>query len=285
MDSLKILVKGRLFLAFFLVLSVSFAARMCRGIEGYAWTEVPVQGGQYHSFSFWYDIPSRDGRGLVEVVEIDGDGMVWVVHNFPVSHTNGWRVTGEQIFVGKPIETVGVALRCSQHTAFFDSVTLGPSPRSNVLPNPSFEVWIDTLDPPRPDGWFTNAWRDSGSAYKSTHAFAGLYSLALASTPVGVEEVEYAYAMVNEPSLNVHPNPCRDYAEIRALLNGEGLTSLQIYDTSGRLVRSYEISGSGPVTVDWDGRDHASSPVPSGTYFIRLDSGSKTVCERIAVIR
>jgi len=53
----------------------------------------------------------------------------------------------------------------------------------------------------------------------------------------------------------------------------------------GRLVRSFEISCSGRVTIDWDGRDYAFRPVPSGTYFLRLNTGSRVLCERITVIR
>lgn len=255
---------------------------------------------------------------------------------------------------------------------------------ANILPNPGFEDWIDTLGVQMPAGWFTSAIIDSNSAYKSTHFHGGSYSLALANPGTamgfgttrlsivggthydfsmfydvpalngagaillielddgdstvgehvqvltyssgwsqystgfdahpaavsidvvlstasdtiffddgildgepgtGVNERGPIRALANTPLLRISPNPCREMVTIVAVPGQPGGSELKIYDASGRFVRRYAVSGAGPVTVEWDGRDYASRAVPSGAYFIRLDSGSKTVCERIAVIR
>ena len=254
----------------------------------------------------------------------------------------------------------------------------------NLLINPGFETWIDTLGIQMPLGWATSGLVDPNSAYRSTRAHSGSFSLALGqtgSTPglattaafivggthydlsvwydipafigsgtvsltqfdsndsmvgsdlgflpftmgwtqytlgidaepgavlavllftgvsdtaflddavfdgepgTGVNERKPIHTVATGPLLNISPNPCRGSAKVVAILDHPGSSEMRIYDTSGRLVRRYAVSGTGPVTVEWDGRDYASRAVPSGAYFVRLDSGSKTVCERITVIR
>jgi hypothetical protein len=55
---------------------------------------------------------------------------------------------------------------------------------ANILPNPGFENWFDTLSVQMPVGWITTAILDQGSAYRSTRVHGGSYSLALGTTPV-----------------------------------------------------------------------------------------------------
>ena len=53
---------------------------------------------------------------------------------------------------------------------------------ANILPNPGFENWFDTLSIQMPVGWLTTAPLDPNSAYRSTRAHSGSYSLALGTT-------------------------------------------------------------------------------------------------------
>ena len=69
------------------------------------------------------------------------------------------------------------------------------------------------------------------------------------------------------------PNPFNPTTSIAFQVpEGGAQVSLQIYDVSGRLVRTlvkgYEPSGS--RTVVWDGRDDAGQPVAGGIYFSRM---------------
>lgn len=50
----------------------------------------------------------------------------------------------------------------------------------NILPNPSFEVWLDSLGVPMPFGWLTSEYLRQGSALKDTQANTGDYCLLLA---------------------------------------------------------------------------------------------------------
>lgn len=263
-------------------------------------------------------------------------------------------------------------------------VNVSTSNAVNLLQNPGFETWFDSLGVQVPEWWVTSAFVDSGSAYRSNHAYSGNYSIALGKTvtiqgfaislvPIvggthydfslwldipalmgigsfhitqldindsivdfnmtnsfhttdwmryawamdahpnavwalvtlsavedttffdeltldgepgtGVSERKSIHTVLNAPILKISPNPCRGPARILAVLGQPGCGEIRIFDTSGRSVRRYEISGTGPVTVAWDGRDSNACLVPSGVYFVRLDMESDVLFERITVIR
>jgi len=70
-----------------------------------------------------------------------------------------------------------------------------------------------------------------------------------------------------------NPNPFNPSTTIAVEVpDGGAHVSLQIYDASGRLVRTlvngYEPSGA--RTVTWDGRDDEGQPLASGIYFSRM---------------
>lgn len=254
----------------------------------------------------------------------------------------------------------------------------------NLLQNSGFELWFDSLGVEIPEGWVTSTFFDSGSAYKSPHAYNGNYSIALGKTvtiqgfatslvPIvggthydfslwldipglmgvgmfriqrldindsivgsnimnsfhtsgweqyqlgidaessavwalvsllaledttyfddvildgepgtGVSEGKTAHTSINPGILGVSPNPCRKSAKIMAVLDQPGGSELRIYDICGRLVRSFEVSGTGLVRIEWDGRDSNACPVRSGTYFLILGTGRKIFGKRLTLIR
>ncbi len=97
--------------------------------------------------------------------------------------------------------------------------------------------------------------------------------------------------------LAVGPNPTRGATGIAwALGTGSagsagGVASIAVYDMSGRLVR--ELASGSPLaaggtahgTAHWDGRDAGGRRVPSGVYFVRLDSGDRTETRRLSLVR
>lgn len=74
----------------------------------------------------------------------------------------------------------------------------------------------------------------------------------------------------------VFPNPFRGSTEIRLATPAGAPAALQVFDLSGRLVRSVTAGGldSRSATWIWDGRTDAGATVPAGVYFIRVRSGS-----------
>jgi len=65
---------------------------------------------------------------------------------------------------------------------------LGLATAINILPNPSFEVWLDTLGVNMPLGWFTSEVLYPGSAIKDTLEHSGNYCLHL----IGGDTVAFA---------------------------------------------------------------------------------------------
>ena len=75
------------------------------------------------------------------------------------------------------------------------------------------------------------------------------------------------------PTLTVSPNPFVTRTDIRWQItdNSNKITSLNIVDVSGRLVKSFSLTDIGhPSSVIWNGSDQYGHSIPSGVYFVRL---------------
>jgi glucose/arabinose dehydrogenase len=83
------------------------------------------------------------------------------------------------------------------------------------------------------------------------------------------------------------PNPSRDGFAFRVALPAEGKMSLDVFDTSGRLVRTLVdgVQPSGTRDLAWDARDQRGRPVPGGVYLIRLQSGDQSAAQKVSVVR
>jgi hypothetical protein len=84
-----------------------------------------------------------------------------------------------------------------------------------------------------------------------------------------------------------HPNPFNPVTTIGIGLSEPSNVVLQIYDVSGRLVRTLvdELLGAGPHEKVWDGRDSAGTSVASGVYFYRLTIGDKTLSKKMLLLK
>ncbi len=83
------------------------------------------------------------------------------------------------------------------------------------------------------------------------------------------------------------PNPFNPATAISFSLLENRNTSLIVYDTLGRTVRTL---ASGPLpagthVVRWDGRDDTGAPVSSGVYLYRLDAGGVADTRRMTLVR
>ncbi|MBI4723378.1 MAG: T9SS type A sorting domain-containing protein [Candidatus Stahlbacteria bacterium] len=80
--------------------------------------------------------------------------------------------------------------------------------------------------------------------------------------PSGIER-NNSLSIIHNPQLKVYPNPAR--GNINLHLSGVAQIQLNIYDLSGRLVKSFPMS---PITtLKWDGIDNTNQKVKSGIYF------------------
>ncbi len=93
------------------------------------------------------------------------------------------------------------------------------------------------------------------------------------------------------PALTLHqnfPNPFNPGTAISFDLPMREQIRLEIFDVSGRLVRSLlhdEERGPGPHTVSWDGRNDAGQAVSSGIYYYRLTAGKASMTHKMALLR
>ncbi len=83
--------------------------------------------------------------------------------------------------------------------------------------------------------------------------------------------------------LEVYPNPSCELVFIRVQTNQNG-SKIRIYNSAGRLIRNlFVVNGSGKLIVYWDKRDNNGVPVPSGKYFIRLESREEIIEKKVII--
>jgi len=81
------------------------------------------------------------------------------------------------------------------------------------------------------------------------------------------------------------PNPTTSTATIRYTLSAPGRISLDIYDLSGRLVRSLASgdANAGENSVVWDGKDGSGHAAANGVYTVTLSAQGKVETRRLVV--
>jgi len=101
--------------------------------------------------------------------------------------------------------------------------------------------------------------------------------------------------------LRVTPNPFRTKTDIRLQITDNGIQTdnrygitdrnlqivkLQIFDISGRLVKSFSLSDIGhQLSIIWRGEDDAGRALPPGVYFFTLKSGDHTEIVKAVYVR
>lgn len=115
-----------------------------------------------------------------------------------------------------------------------------------------------------------------GVGWATVHAFG------VVSGTTGVESV----ATSSPTTFALHapaPNPFRSETALSFDLVSSGLTRLQLYDVSGRRVRSLldDHREAGTHRVTWDGRDDLGQAVVAGLYFARLEGANDSVTQRV----
>jgi hypothetical protein len=87
--------------------------------------------------------------------------------------------------------------------------------------------------------------------------------------------------------LRVAPNPSRGSAVCTIESDRAGPQRLKVFDTRGRLVRSFEdsVTTVGARKVTWDGRDSMGKDAPPGIYLVTLEAAGRSVSGRISLLR
>lgn len=88
-------------------------------------------------------------------------------------------------------------------------------------------------------------------------------------------------------ALRAYPNPLNPRTTVRFTLDEAGHAALTVYDVGGREVRALFDGGleAGDREFVWDGCDDAGRAMPSGTYFVRLETARGGATAKVTVAR
>ncbi|RPJ44837.1 MAG: T9SS C-terminal target domain-containing protein, partial [Candidatus Latescibacterota bacterium] len=131
----------------------------------------------------------------------------------------------------------------------------------------------------------------SGRPYRMNHAqlranvetiLSGFFHEPYNPTGVESDAPKLVYALDAN-----RPNPFNPTTTIRFSLPENGRVTLDIYSTSGRLVRRLADSDrqAGAHQVIWDGKTDAGREAGSGIYFYRMEAGSFADTKKMVLIR
>ncbi len=83
------------------------------------------------------------------------------------------------------------------------------------------------------------------------------------------------------------PNPFNTSTEISFNLNVEDRVTVGVYDVGGRLVKRLADGNfkSGKYTFRWDGTDNSGEEVPSGIYFVKIQTSGTSDVKRIQLVK
>ncbi|MCK5064975.1 MAG: hypothetical protein KAQ97_06815, partial [Candidatus Fermentibacteraceae bacterium] len=87
-------------------------------------------------------------------------------------------------------------------------------------------------------------------------------------------------------SLRTGPSPCFGSLTILCTVPVAGQSSIEIYDTAGRMIRRLELEpAEGEQELTWDGQDEGGHPVSSGIYYCRLRLPGENLVQSIVMIK
>jgi len=124
-------------------------------------------------------------------------------------------------------------------------------------------------------------------------AYAGFWS-AKPLLAMGVEEMQDARGGIQETRLfQNYPNPFNSLTAIRYSLaksvdyGRPSAVSLRIYDISGRLVKTFDLTdGQSPTNqVIWNGIDEKGQRVAPGVYFYKLETNGYKNTKKLILLR
>lgn len=87
------------------------------------------------------------------------------------------------------------------------------------------------------------------------------------------------------PTLAASPNPFNPSATILAHLPENEHAELSVFSVTGKAIRHWTLKG-GEQRITWNGRDAAGKALPSGCYFLVMEtSGDKLLIERMVLLK
>lgn len=83
------------------------------------------------------------------------------------------------------------------------------------------------------------------------------------------------------------PNPFNPQTKVNYTLKSAGQTTVKIFSLEGRLVKTLHdgFSPAGTSELHWNGLDHAGRPVPSGVYFLNVQSSGDRAVTKLYLLK
>jgi hypothetical protein len=243
----------------------------------------PVQSGDSLKYWIWYN---TENRYDVTVAEVSLEGKEWIqLHDRFTGSSGGWLYKAFSLdrWVGK-----SVFIRFRYMT---DDGTVGTGVYvDDVWPVPEFasrtvlsDSVTDTLYHVTAESVGTYYYRVRG--HNSTWGWndQGPLEDIVVTGLTGTQEPTGKFVT---SVFEVGPNPVTGATRVSYALARAGAASLNVYDATGRQVRSL-VSGilkAGAYAVSWDGRDVGGRQVPAGVYYVRF-SADRSSTARVTVVR
>jgi len=100
---------------------------------------------------------------------------------------------------------------------------------------------------------------------------------------IGIEEIPST--VLHDPLIETFPNPFRNKTTIS--LNAGTITKnahLKIFDVTGNLIRTYLLAQTSTSAITWHCHDQTGNKVPAGVYFVKLETSSHAIIEKIVKV-
>jgi hypothetical protein len=113
------------------------------------------------------------------------------------------------------------------------------------------------------------------------------YSPTASFIPTGTTSVDDILVPVNFEVAQNYPNPFNPSTTINFAIPVKELVAIRIYDVLGREVRTLlnEEKEAGYYSVQWNGDNQFGQKVSSGTYIVRVNSGSNVKTMKMTLMK
>jgi carboxypeptidase T len=249
----------------------------------------PVKSGDSLTFWCWYDLEDYYD---VAVVEVSVEGLEWFqLDNSYTGNQSSWTRKSYSLepWVGKSI-FIRFRAMCDDYVLeegfYVDDISPTADFANEVtVSNAITDTFYDITGKDNGTYWYKV--RGSNAAYSW-----GSYSI-LEDIVVNLVDVAEEKEDKKPFSFSVCPNPFNTSTTISIprlsehQKSGLAETELNIYDLSGRLVKSFSLFSSHSSlvgNVSWDGKDNKGCRLPAGVYYVKLKSENKTLSKKLILL-